>query len=68
VVLTSCVVTAVAGLAVSPAPDVAHYLSFLEPLLTTNTVASGIATVLLPAVAATIFIALAIYYINCTWK
>ncbi|KXN88932.1 hypothetical protein AN958_06803 [Leucoagaricus sp. SymC.cos] len=63
-VLLGAGLTAVAGLAVSPAPDVAHYLSFLEPLLATNTLASGIATVLLPAVAATIFIALAIYYIN----
>jgi len=58
-------VTAVAGLAVSPAPDVVHYLPFLEPLLTTNTLASGVVTVLLPAVAATIFTALAIYYISC---
>jgi len=58
-------VTAVAGLAVLPAPDVAHYLPFLEPLLTTNTLVSGIATVFLPAVAATVLTALAIYYISC---
>ncbi|KAF5352644.1 hypothetical protein D9756_005814 [Leucocoprinus leucothites] len=63
-VLLGAGLTAVAGLAVSPAPDVTHYLSFLEPLLTANTLASGVATVFLPAVAATIFIALAIYYIS----
>jgi len=44
---------------------VAHYLAFLEPLLTTNTLVSGIATVLLPAIAATVLTALAIYYISC---
>jgi hypothetical protein len=58
-------VTAVAGLAVAPAPDVVRSLPFLEPLLSTGALASGIATVLLPAVVATLFIVLAIYLIRC---
>lgn len=67
-VLLGAGLTAVAGLAVSPAPDVAHYLPFLEPLLTTTALASGIATVLVPALAATLFIALAIRLINLVSK
>ncbi|KAF9444596.1 hypothetical protein P691DRAFT_796399 [Macrolepiota fuliginosa MF-IS2] len=63
-VLLAAGLTAVAGLAVSPAPDVAHYLPFLEPLLTAEPLASGIATVLVPAIAATLFITLAIYIIS----
>ncbi|EKM83976.1 hypothetical protein AGABI1DRAFT_124299 [Agaricus bisporus var. burnettii JB137-S8] len=63
-VLLAVGLTAAAGLAVSPAPDVVRSLPFLEPLQSTGTLASGIATVLLPAVAATLFIVLAVYLIH----
>lgn len=58
-------VTAAAGLAVAGAPDVAHYFPFLQGLLTKNPLATGIATVLAPAVAATVFIILALLVVNC---
>lgn len=58
------IVTAVAGLAVAPAPDVIRSLPFLQRLVSAGTIASGIATVLLPAVAATLFTGLAIYLIH----
>lgn len=51
--------TAVAGLAVAVAPDVAHYFPFFLPMTTGNQLAAGIATCLAPAIAATLFIAVA---------
>ncbi|KAJ7696606.1 hypothetical protein B0H17DRAFT_1053875 [Mycena rosella] len=64
-VLLAAGLTAAAGLSLTTAPDVAHYLPFLSPLLTSkNTIASGLATVLAPAVAATLFISLAIAIVN----
>ncbi|KAJ6542659.1 hypothetical protein B0H19DRAFT_957413 [Mycena capillaripes] len=67
-VLLAAGLTAAAGLSLTTAPDVAHYLPFLAPLLssktTSATIASGLATVLAPAVAATLFISLAVAIIN----
>nr|GAT60500.1 predicted protein [Mycena chlorophos] len=57
--------TAAAGLALTTAPDVAHYLPFLKPLVnSTATIPVGLATVLAPAVAASLFITLAVAVIN----
>ncbi|KAJ7620563.1 hypothetical protein DFH06DRAFT_67290 [Mycena polygramma] len=65
VVLLAAGLTAAAGLSLTTAPDVAHYLPFLSPLLSMkDTIASGLATVLAPAVAATLFISLAVAIIN----
>lgn len=61
-------VSAAIGLSLAPAPDVAHYLPFLKPLVTTETIAAGIATVLAPAVAATVFIILGLAVIHCTFS
>ncbi|PPQ64239.1 hypothetical protein CVT24_008642 [Panaeolus cyanescens] len=55
-VAMAAALTAAAGLAVSPAPDVAHYLPFFRPLLTTNPIAAGVATVFAPALAAILFL------------
>lgn len=63
--LIDLIVTAASGLALGTAPDVAHFLPFLAPLTGSNALASGIATVLCPALAATIFIVLALTIINC---
>lgn len=59
-------VSAAVGLSLATAPDVAHYIPFLEPLVTTETIAAGLATVLAPAVGATIFIILGLAAVNCT--
>ncbi|KAF7297179.1 MPN domain-containing protein [Mycena indigotica] len=57
--------TAAAGLSLTTAPDVAHYLPFLKPLVnSTATIPVGLATVLAPAAAATLFISLAVMIIN----
>ncbi|KAJ7091404.1 hypothetical protein B0H15DRAFT_234366 [Mycena belliarum] len=64
-VLLAAGLTAAAGLALTTAPDVAHYLPFLSPLLASgDTIVAGLATVLAPAVAATLFICLAIAIVN----
>ncbi|KAJ7141880.1 hypothetical protein C8R43DRAFT_892427 [Mycena crocata] len=64
-VLLAAGLTAAAGLSLTTAPDVAHYLPFLSPLLSSkDTIAAGLATVLAPAVAATLFISLAIAIVN----
>ncbi|KIJ45476.1 hypothetical protein M422DRAFT_59699 [Sphaerobolus stellatus SS14] len=63
-VLLGAAVIAVVGLAVSPGPGVAHYLSFLSPLSNNNQLGSAIATTLAPAVAVTLFICLAVYIIH----
>ncbi|KAJ6468959.1 hypothetical protein DFH09DRAFT_1344990 [Mycena vulgaris] len=64
-VLLAAGLTAAAGLSLTTAPDVAHYIPFLSPLLSSkDTIASGLATVLAPAVAATLFISLAIAIVN----
>jgi hypothetical protein len=58
-------VTAVSGLSLANAPDVAHSLPFLQPLADNGGLASGLATALAPAVAATLFIAVAIAIVDC---
>ena len=60
--------TAAIGLALAPAPDVARFLPFLQPLLQANTIAAGIVTVFVPAVAATIIISLGLAAINCKFS
>lgn len=60
--------SAAVGLSLAPAPDVARYLPFLKPLVTTETIAAGLATVLAPAVAATIFIILGLVAVQCTFS
>ncbi|KAI0651968.1 hypothetical protein C8Q79DRAFT_1018843 [Trametes meyenii] len=51
--------TAVSGLAVAIAPDVAHYFPFFMPLVTGNRLAAGIASGFAAALAATLFITIA---------
>ncbi|KAI0275250.1 hypothetical protein BC834DRAFT_815275 [Gloeopeniophorella convolvens] len=51
---------AVAGLAVATTPDYAHYLPFMQGLASHNNFTTGLATVLAPSVAATLFITLAL--------
>ncbi|KAF8963914.1 hypothetical protein BDZ97DRAFT_1939372 [Flammula alnicola] len=63
-VALAAALTAAVGLYLAPAPDVAHFLPFLQPLLTTETIAAGIATLLAPAVAATVFIVFGLAIIN----
>jgi hypothetical protein len=58
-------VTAASGLALSTAPDVAHFLPFFEHFLRSERVEIGIATVLAPALAAILFITLAVVIVNC---
>ncbi|KAF8910016.1 hypothetical protein CPB84DRAFT_1764373 [Gymnopilus junonius] len=55
-VILAVALTAAVGLFLAPAPDVAHYIPFFQPLVRANTIAAGIATILAPTVAATIFI------------
>jgi calcium permeable stress-gated cation channel len=61
-------VTAVSGLALSTAPDVAHYLPFLASLLGSARLAAGIASVFAPTVAAILFMTLALFLVNCESK
>jgi hypothetical protein len=58
-------VTAAAGLSLAGAPDFAHYIPFLQAVSRKGDLASGIATVLTPAVAATLFIGAALAIIHC---
>ncbi|KAI0299794.1 hypothetical protein BC826DRAFT_1090413 [Russula brevipes] len=51
---------AAAGLAVATSPDYAHYLPFFQSMANDNGFSTGLATVLAPSVAATLFILLAI--------
>ena len=53
-----------AGLAVATNPDVVHYLPFLSPVVAHNDIPSGLATGLAPAVAASIFVGLAMLGIH----
>ena len=54
-------VIAVAGLAVSSAPNVAHYLLLFNSLVDSDDkIGAGLASTLAPAVAATVFFAIAI--------
>lgn len=59
------IVTAVSGLALANAPDFGHYITFLQPLANDGGLVSGLATALAPAVAATLFITIALAVVNC---
>lgn len=59
--------TAASGLALSTAPDVAHYLPFLGSL-SRNRLAAGVASVFAPAVAVIVFVFLALILINCKFR
>ncbi|CUA72197.1 Short transient receptor potential channel 7 [Rhizoctonia solani] len=54
----------VAGLALAGAPDVAHYLPFLSGLSGRDNLGASIATTVAPALAATLFIVLALLVVN----
>ena len=56
--------TAATGVYLATAPDVAHYLPFLQGLLTAHPIAVGVATIFAPAVVSTAFICLALYIIH----
>ncbi|KZT30913.1 hypothetical protein NEOLEDRAFT_1053480 [Neolentinus lepideus HHB14362 ss-1] len=58
--------TAVAGLALGSAPDFSHYLPFLAPLAGPDGWVTGLALCLAPAVAATLFISIAVAIIGYT--
>lgn len=63
--LTTQIVTAIAGLSLANAPDFAYYLSFLRPIVQGGGIPSGLATTLAPAVAAIVFICLALMIASC---
>ncbi|KAF7979445.1 hypothetical protein HWV62_42598 [Athelia sp. TMB] len=52
--------TAVAGLSLADAPDFAHYVPLLQPIVQAGGIPSGLAITLAPAVAAAVFIGLAL--------
>ncbi|KAF9011061.1 hypothetical protein BDQ17DRAFT_1345391 [Cyathus striatus] len=64
IVLLATGLTAASGLALSFAPDFSHYISFLNGLMNAHPLAAGIATVLAPAVAVTVFLFAALYIVN----
>ncbi|KAJ7597412.1 hypothetical protein C8J56DRAFT_920009 [Mycena floridula] len=65
-VLLAAGLSAAIGLALAAAPDEAHYLPFLHTLSDNNSLGAGIATILVPAVAALLFLALALYAVHWT--
>ncbi len=58
---------AASGLAVAIAPDVSQYIPFLRPLADNDTLASGLAMSIAPALGATVFIVIALAIIDCEW-
>ncbi|KAM6498584.1 hypothetical protein JOM56_006532 [Amanita muscaria] len=64
VVLLVVGLTAASGLSLATAPNIAYFLSFLKPLLNSNLVLSGIATVLAPAAFIIIFLFLALAVVD----
>lgn len=60
--------TATVGLYLATAPEWAHYLPFFQPLATGSDIASGAATGLAAAVAACLFIGLALRIIHCEYN
>ncbi|KAF5374939.1 hypothetical protein D9758_000569 [Tetrapyrgos nigripes] len=56
--------TAATGLYLATAPDVGHFLPFLQPLLRDNTLAAGIVTIFFPALAALLFVSLALFLVR----
>ncbi|KAF9074954.1 hypothetical protein BDP27DRAFT_1213632 [Rhodocollybia butyracea] len=63
-VLLATGLTAAVGLSLATAPDVAHFLPFLAPLLSDNVLGSGIATIFIPALAICIFILIALSFVR----
>lgn len=63
-ILLAAGLCAVAGLLLATAPDVAEFLPFFRNLQTWNKIPSGIVTVLIPTIAATIFIAAVVLVIR----
>ncbi|KAG5639564.1 hypothetical protein H0H81_012235 [Sphagnurus paluster] len=64
IVILAAGLTAVSGLALATAPNVANYFPFLQPLLTADVLPTGVATVLAPAIAAILFTSLALYVVH----
>ena len=64
VVLLAAGLTAVGGLLLATTPDVAGFLPFFRNLQTWNKIPSGVVTVVIPTIAATIFIAAVILVIR----
>lgn len=64
VILLAAGLTAASGLALSNAPDFAHYITFLQSVTTAGALPSGIITVWIPAVGATIFISLTLALVH----
>jgi len=60
-------VTAATALSLATAPDVGHFLPFLQPLLREDTLAAGIVTIFIPALAALLFVSLALIFVRCKW-
>ncbi|KAJ3721861.1 hypothetical protein C8R42DRAFT_709961 [Lentinula raphanica] len=56
--------TAAVGLSLATAPDVAHFLPFLAPLLNDNELGSGIATLFIPALVISLFIITSLAFIR----
>ena len=63
--LTAHSVTPVAALFLSTAPDFAHYFPFLQPLNEGKQFGAGIATNLVPALLALLFIAVVLKIVTC---
>ncbi|KAH7100165.1 hypothetical protein BKA62DRAFT_801451 [Auriculariales sp. MPI-PUGE-AT-0066] len=57
-------VTAAVGLALADAPDLAQYLHFFRPIADATNIGSGLATTFAPAVAATLFICIALALVH----
>ncbi|KAJ3879447.1 hypothetical protein F5051DRAFT_402847 [Lentinula edodes] len=56
--------TAAVGLSLATAPDVAHFLPFLAPLLSDNKLGSGIVTIFIPALAISLFTMVALAFVR----
>jgi hypothetical protein len=63
-VLLAAGLSAVAGLLLSTSPDVAEFLPFFRNLQTWNKIPAGVITVLIPTIAATVFIAAVVLVIR----
>ena len=61
-------VIAVAGLVVATAPGVANFLPLFDPLLQGNKLGSGLVTILVPVILATIFLVAAVSAVRSKWE
>ncbi|KAF5323627.1 hypothetical protein D9611_005517 [Ephemerocybe angulata] len=66
VVLLAGILTAATGLSLATAPNVAHYLPFLNGLLNAHPLAVGMATIFAPAIVSSVFIFIALFIIHGT--